>query len=123
MSEDAYVSDVEAVMAEDKAFVKAIIAAFYDDALANRIGVNEDVVLVLAEMLDQASDCTEWLSCVPKPVSPIGVKPGLKWALKQIRRIGQQLIRDPSSKVAFECKKAVSYGYRQRLELASAGAL
>lgn len=40
MSEDAYVSDVEAVMAEDKAFVKAIIAAFYDDALANRIGVN-----------------------------------------------------------------------------------
>ena len=123
MSEDAVVSDVEGLMAEDKAYVRAIIAAFYDDTLAKRIGVNEDVVFILAEMLDQAADCTEWLSYVPKPVSPIGVKPGLKWALKQIRKIGQQLIKQPSHKVAFACKKAVAYGYRQRLELASAGVL
>lgn len=121
MSGYSDVSQVDGLMAEDDAYVKAFIAAFYDESVAARISVNESVVILVAEMLDQASDCTEWLSYIPKPVARVGVKPGLKWALKQVRRIGQQLLNDSGNRIAFACKKAIATGYRQRLEMAAAG--
>ncbi len=49
----------------------------------------------------------------------IGPRPGIGWAIKQIRNIGKELILDPGKKVSFTCKKVVAWQFRRQIDLAS----
>ncbi|MDH2433361.1 hypothetical protein QCD60_12345 [Pokkaliibacter sp. MBI-7] len=103
---------------EDEKHARAVLSAFYGDSFNSRGRVNERVIELLAEIIEEASQCTKQIDLVPKPVGPVGAKPGISWALKQVAKLGKQLVRTPSLKISLICKKHIALVYRTDMELA-----
>ena len=104
---------------DDKKHAKAILTAFYGRNIAESIRINEKTIDLIGQMLEKSNSCTEAIELVPRPISPTGARPGVQWALKQIRKTGTRLLNSPAQKVSLTCKKAVAASFRSRLELES----
>ena len=103
---------------EDQKYVRAILKVFYGQDVSEGIQINDRTVDLIGQMLEKAYSCTELIELVPRPISPIGARPGVKWALKQIRKTGKKLLSNPSAEVSLTCKKAKAFSFRGRLEMA-----
>ncbi|MAY43629.1 MULTISPECIES: hypothetical protein [unclassified Neptuniibacter] len=103
---------------EDQKYVRAILKAFYGQDVSEGIQINDRTVDLIGQMLEKAYSCTELIELVPRPIAPIGARPGVKWALKQIRKTGKKLLSNPSAQVSLTCKKAIAFSFRGRLEMA-----
>ena len=117
MSEQVEIKD------RDRTYVRKVIGAFINEGMAARISpINEDVVRVVGKMVAESRDCSEWMDYVPKPVAPVGARPGIKWSLKQIRKIGSELVKS-DEKHKFTCSSVSALKFRTRLEEAQHGML
>lgn len=117
MSEQNLIGDM------DRVYARKVIAAFFGDAFASRFFVvNEGVFEVIGEMVAASKDCSEWMEYVPRPVGPVGARPGLKWSLKQVRRIGMALMQS-TKEHNFTCMNAMAIKFRTRLSEAQHGLL
>lgn len=114
-------SEQVSLLDQDKIYARKVLAAFYDENFAARFDtINEEVIEILGEMISRSSDCSEWMDYVPKPVTPLGVKPGIKWSIRQVRKIGKALL-NTNKKHKFTCVTAVGWGFRGQLERAALG--
>lgn len=114
--------EYDGITEDDKLYARQIIAAFFGESYASQFtNINEDVVEVIGEMLDASADCTEWMDYVPKPVPPIGPRPGIKWALRKLRKVGKALMSNPSGKHNFTCKTFSAMRFKQALQMAAMG--
>lgn len=104
---------------KDKQYAKAILAAFYGQNIAENISINEKTVDLIGQMLEKTYTCTEAMELVPRPVSPVGAKPGVNWALKQIRKTGMRILNSSIQKISLTCKRAVAASFRGKIELSS----
>lgn len=107
----------------DRLYVRKVVGLFINDAAAARVNpINEDVVRVVGEMVAESLKCSQWLDLVPKPVAPVGPRPGIKWSIKQIRKLGIALVQSEKEH-ALPCSKVSALKFRTRLEQAQAGVL
>ncbi|MAR89546.1 MAG: hypothetical protein CML06_01510 [Pseudomonadales bacterium] len=97
----------EAITVEDATYIKAIVKAYYGDAVANRItisSVSEETVNSVAIMLHETVDCSKWIDAVPNPPDLLSPSKNLhKWALRVIRAAGRPFVLE-NEKVNIMCK-------------------
>lgn len=109
------------LLEDDHVYARRVIAAFFGDAFsASYTTVNHDVIEVLGHMIAESSDCSEWIELVPSPIAPVGARPGLKWSLRQVRKVGRGLMAS-AKKHNFMCLTSVGRNFRTRLEEAKMG--
>ena len=101
----------------DQHYARAILKAFYGQNISEGIQVNDRTVDLIGQMLEKAYSCTELIELVPRPISPVGARSRVKWALKQIRKTGQKILDNPSAEISLTCRKAIAFSFRGRLEM------
>lgn len=102
---------------EDREYTATIINFFWPEQRVSPEGVTDSMVRLASDALSSANTCSDNMDLVPRPT---GVKPDLKWALKQIRKIAKR-IHENNAGVYFVCKQAIAYSFQGRLQEAKAG--
>lgn len=102
---------------DDQKYARVILKAFYGQGVSEGIQINDRTIDLIGQMLEKAYSCTELIELVPRPVSPIGARPGVRWALRQIRKTGRKLLSNPNAEVSLTCKKVIALSFRGRLEM------
>ncbi|MVF14965.1 hypothetical protein FT643_22835 [Ketobacter sp. MCCC 1A13808] len=100
-------SDYDAITMEDVTYIKAIVKAYYGEAVASRFtygAVSDETVNAVAKMLHETVDCSKWIDSVPNPSDLLMPTKNLqKWALRVIRAAGKPFLMD-NEKVNIMCK-------------------
>lgn len=95
-------------------YTHAVLTAFFANEIIAKNNITDRVIDLTGQMIEDASDCTQLIEMVPRPVSPTGAKPAVSWALKYIRQLGKSTIRNPG-KISLICRRRVALGYKHRL--------
>lgn len=116
-------SETVKINEKDRLYVKKVVSLFINKSVAHNIDpINEDVIRIIGEMVAASLDCSTWFDRIPRPVAPVGARPGIRWSLKQVRRIGKEVVTsDREHKVP--CSGVSALKFRTRLEQAQAGVL
>lgn len=102
---------------EDRTYTIAIINFFWPNQNVTSSQVTEALVIFAAEALDSANTCSDNMDLVPRPT---GFRPDIKWALKQVRKIGQRFL-EQNPGVYWVCKNRVAYSQKHFLDMALGG--
>lgn len=102
---------------EDREYTAAVVNFFWPGQALASSGVTESYIRLASDALSSANTCSDNMDLVPRPT---GMKPDIKWALKQIRKIGQR-IRNNDPGIYFICKQYIAYSFSGRLQEAQAG--
>jgi hypothetical protein len=98
---------------EDRDYTISIINYFWPSVKVTSGDVTQQLVIFSAEVLTSGHKCSRSMDLVPR--TP-GLKPGIKWALKQVRKVGKRLLQN-SEKVYMVCQKGVAIKRTQELHL------
>ena len=100
-------SDYEGITMEDTQYIRAIVKAYYGEAVAGKIthgAISEETVAAVAKMLHETVDCSKWIDSVPNPSDLLMPAKNLqKWALRVIRAAGKPFLME-NEKVSVMCK-------------------
>ncbi len=94
----------------DKMEMKKVIAFFWGDRVANSIPLTERTATFLAQILEESGACSETMDLVPRPSGSL-VRPGISYAIKQIKRVASELVKGNQSQY-ISCKNIVALKYR-----------
>lgn len=102
---------------EDRAYTVAIINFFWPNQNVTKNQVTEALVVFAADALGSANTCSDNMDLVPRPT---GMRPDVKWALKQVRKIGQRFL-EQNPGVYWVCRNRVAYTQRRKLDMVLSG--
>lgn len=97
----------DTITMEDATYIKAIVKAYYGDAVASKFtitSISEETVNSVAIMLHETVDCSKWIDAVPNPSDLLSPSKNLQeWALRVIRAAGKPFVLE-NEKVNIMCK-------------------
>ena len=105
---------------EDREHAAKVVNFFWGRGKATPEAVNEKVIRVAVEALEDINACSDNMDLVPRPAGI--VRPGPRWAVKQIRKIANR-INEGNTDFYFICRVRIKAGYRSRMEIALQGVL
>lgn len=92
----------------DVDIVQSIIGVFYGKGHARKFSsssISDQTVILIVELLSEASDCTTWIDAVPNPQDILMPASKLrKWALRIIRESGEPFLTG-NVRVNMMCKR------------------
>lgn len=92
----------DAISMDDVKYAKAILTTAYGAQFANQVQISEHTITTLAEILTESGKCSDNMDLVPNPHGSLA-RPGLKYALKVIRKVGLEILVDPARKSYYIC--------------------
>lgn len=101
----------------DREYISAVINYFWGDGTASPQSVNERSAEVVYTAISEAQSCSASMDLVPRPS---GGKPGISYIVKQIARIGKNIISGNTS-VYHVCKVKISASYKSEITMALKG--
>lgn len=108
----------DTITMEDVTYIKAILKAYYGDAVSNQItfsSVSEETVRSVAIMLHETVDCSKWIDAVPNPSDLLMPSKNLqKWALRVIRAAGKPFVLE-NEKVNIMCKVFLANKFKSEI--------
>lgn len=101
----------------DREYISAVINYFWGNGTASPQSVNERSAEVVYTAISEAQSCSASMDLVPRPS---GGKPGISYIVKQIGKIGKNIISGNTS-VYQVCKAKISASYRSEIIMALKG--
>lgn len=101
----------------DREYISAVINYFWGDGTASPQSVNERSAEVIYTAISEAQSCSASMDLVPRPS---GGKPGISYIVKQIAKIGKNIIAGNTS-VYHVCRVKISANYKSEITMALKG--